>query len=151
MNVRKRCGRCGVIYNDLTNFGSLQCNMHPSAHGPVGYPCCGKRHKTSWRRRVHPFASAGFHIPDSSSIPRIPGCVRCDHGDGSDVHGGKGLRNITLGELWDVLRKHHSKEFVEKHMIKLVRTLYNTSNVTDTTVLVRVESKCPANVDCNET
>lgn len=141
MNVVKRCGRCGEQYNELHNFGSLQCNMHPSAYGPTGHMCCGKEHRVSWRRRVNSFSDLGFSRTDSSTPRRIRGCVRCDHGDGSDIHvqsNGTPV-NVTLGQLWDALRKHHSKEFVEQHMTRFIKTHYPNTTVTQDTVVVRNE------------
>jgi len=141
MDVIKRCARCGVKYNELHNFGSLQCNMHPSEYGPAGYSCCQKEHRVSWRRRAGSFADFGFSTPHTVRERRIPGCVRCDHGDGSDVQGvstGTPV-DVTLGQLWDTLLQHHAPEFVETHMTRLINAYYGNHTVDSSTVLPRIQ------------
>ena len=141
MDVMKTCARCGDRYNELHNFGALQCNMHPSAYGPICHMCCGKAHRVSWRRRVNSFADFGFSNPEPPRPRRIKGCVRCDHGDGSDVHARTTgtPKDITLGEMWTALQKHHSTEFVEKHMLTFIQKHYPDTAVTRDTLVVRVE------------
>lgn len=138
MDVVKRCKRCGVSYNELHNFGKLSCRMHPMGYGVGGYACCGKDY-AMWRRTS--YADAGFSTPTEPSLRRIPGCVPCDHGEGDDILNGTSLRNVTLGELWESLRQHHSKEKVESYMMDLINRLFPNQSVTDTTMLVRVQGQ----------